>query len=80
MYFTGNGAVAPEVRPENTVLKSQFGEYENSLEIKEEQLIYYRSYKQYDGEYPATTYKDLTAFYDAIHSADRKQVVLLKKE
>lgn len=69
-----------EIKPENMVLKSRFGEYENSVELRADQLVYYRSYKQYDGEYPPTDYKELTAFYDAIHRADRKQVVLLKKE
>lgn len=71
---------AVEIKPEDIVLKSQFGEYRSRFEVLDDQMTYYRSYKQYDGEHPAADYETLIAFYDDIHRADRKQVVFLKKE
>jgi len=69
-----------EKLPEHAHIESKFGSYSLKITVKEDKIFCYRFMTQYDGEYPASDYDALMAFYDTIHLADRKQVILVKEE
>lgn len=69
-----------ETSPENTEIESKFGRYSMQITVEKDKILCTRSMTQLDGEYPASDYEMLMAFYDAVHRADRKQVVLVRKD
>jgi hypothetical protein len=60
-------------------LKSKFGKYCNRTMLKGDQLIYYRTFEQYSGRFPAKEYVDLVKFYNGMYDADHSSIVLIKK-
>lgn len=69
-----------ETMPEETKLQSRFGDYNFKVTLNDGALICYRSFKHNEGEFSANDYKELSAFYETIYKADRKQVILIKEE
>ena len=69
-----------ESMPKPQEVKTQFGEYTSSFAFEDNMITYTRSIQQNHGRYPSADYKDLAAFYQAVHRADRVRVVLRKKE
>lgn len=69
-----------ESKPQDAGISNKFGKYSSSVKLSGNKLFYYRSMEQYSGRFPASDYKSLVAFYDAIYKADRNKVVLVKKE
>lgn len=68
-----------ESKPQDVILSNKFGKYNCSVKLKDNKLYYYRRMEQYSGRFPASDYKELVSFYEAIYKADRNKVVLVKK-
>jgi hypothetical protein len=54
--------------------------YSSSVEVKGDQILYYRRMEKFSGEFSASDYNDLVKFYEQIYKADRNRVVLVKKD
>ena len=64
--------------PQPVSVKSQFGSYFSSVELKDNKLYYYRTVEQNSGRFPAASYVEMVKFYETIYRADRNKVVLVK--
>ncbi|GCC51158.1 DUF3857 domain-containing protein [Chryseotalea sanaruensis] len=71
--------VYPEFLPDTQKHTSRFGEYESSFQMDENGLLYIRKIKMKEGEYPASTYQELTDFYKSLNKSDNIKIVLLSK-
>jgi hypothetical protein len=69
-----------EAVPKDVSITGKFGKYNCSVKLKDNRLIYYRSYEHYSGQFPAGDYAELVKFYDAVYKADRSRIVLVKNE
>jgi hypothetical protein len=69
----------PEALPPPVALKTRYGTYTANTKFENNKVVYYRSFEQYAGHYPASEYKNFAAYFDAIYKADRTRVVLVKK-
>lgn len=65
--------------PEPLDLKTEFGIYRTSYEVKGEQLVYKRHYQTKRILIPAEKYAEVRAFYGKIRDAEQSPVVLIKK-
>jgi len=74
------GGYSPEAIPAPVILDTKFGRYSSAVEVKGDQIHYYRNMEKFSGEFPATDYTELVKFYDQIYKADRYRVVLVKKD
>ena len=70
----------PEAVPAPVNLDTKFGKYSSSVEVKGDQILYYRSMEKFSGEFPASDYNDLVKFYEQIYKSDRSRIVLVKKD
>ncbi|MDP4265230.1 MAG: DUF3857 domain-containing protein [Bacteroidota bacterium] len=70
----------PEAMPQDIATAGKFGKYTCSVRLKDNRLIYYRSFEQYEGRFPAKDYNDMVKFYETVYKADRNKVVLIKNE
>jgi hypothetical protein len=68
----------PESIPNPVSIKTQFGEYHASIEFKEKQLYYFRSFQLNRGRYPASSYADFIDFLDKVSVADNAKCALIK--
>ncbi|MDB5253023.1 MAG: hypothetical protein JWP27_2192 [Flaviaesturariibacter sp.] len=68
-----------ESLPAPVVLKTPYGSYKSTVTMQNDKLVYIREREQYTGRFPASRYKDVVAYYNAIYKADRNRVVLVKK-
>jgi hypothetical protein len=66
----------PESIPKGKTLSSEFGEYNSSITLKDDQLTYIRELKMNRGTWPKEHYSALTDFYSAIVSADKVKLVM----
>ena len=66
----------PESIPKGKTFATEFGEYNSSIELKDDQLVYYRELKMNRGTWPKERYSALVDFYTAIVSADKVKLVL----
>jgi len=66
--------------PQPVKLSSKFGNYVNSVQLKDNKLNYFRSMEYYSGRFSANAYNELVKFYEAVYKADRTKVVLVRKE
>jgi hypothetical protein len=73
------GGYEAEAMPQDVLVESRFGKYNCSVVFKNNKLVYYRSFENYSGLFPAKEYNDLVKFYEAVYKADRSKVVLIKK-
>ena len=64
--------------PKETIIKTKFGQYQSSVKVVDDKIIYYRFMEQTSGRVPAKEYNDLVAFHQQIARADRAKVVLVK--
>jgi hypothetical protein len=69
-----------EAMPQDVEIASAFGKYKCQTRIIGDEIIYYRSFEKKSGEFPASAYADLVAFYDKVYKGDRSRVVLVKEE
>ena len=70
----------PEAVPTPVNLDTKFGKYYSSVEVKGDQILYYRHMEKFSGEFPASDYNDLVKFYEQIYKSDRSRIVLVKKD
>jgi transglutaminase-like putative cysteine protease len=68
----------PESMPPPVMLKSEYGEYRSSVQVKDNQVIYIRSLDHKAGLFPASGWNDFAAFNNAVYKADRARIVLVK--
>ncbi len=69
-----------EAIPKEVVLEDKFGTYSFSITQKDDQtLVYKRSIKIKDGQYPKEEYKNYRKFIKKIVKLDNSKVVLVKK-
>src|SRR4051812_310953 len=69
-----------EAMPADVNVSSAFGNYKSQVRVIGEEIIYYRIFEKKSGEFPATSFEELMAFYDKLYKADRGRVVLVKIE
>lgn len=65
--------------PEETSFEYPFGSYQMKVEMKENQLIYYRKLTLNKGTYSPETYSDVVEFFKQVRTADKKKAVLVNK-
>lgn len=65
--------------PEPLDLKTEFGTYRSTYEVKGQQLIYKRHFQTKRSLIPAEKYAEVRDFYGKIRDAEQSPVVLLKK-
>jgi hypothetical protein len=78
LYHLPDG-IYPESLPQPVTIKSRFGEYENSMKLDQNGVIYTRKLKMIKGEFPAASYQELIDFYRAVNKADNSKIVFLSK-
>jgi transglutaminase-like putative cysteine protease len=66
--------------PENSIIKSPFGEYKTQIKVEANKIIYLREQIMLENQYPPEKYNELVNFYKAIFKADKQKVVLAKIE
>lgn len=71
--------IYPEHLPSNSKFTSRFGTYESGFKLEAGSLIYYRTLKRNDGEFPAESYQELIDFYKNINKADNAKLVFVSK-
>jgi hypothetical protein len=71
---------AVEFKPEDTTIKSNFGNYSTSVAVAGNTLTYIRTFAMREGRYPAASYTEFIEFWKKIVKADAAQVVLVTKE
>jgi len=71
--------IYPEFLPNPIKLKNQFGEYEATFKLDQDNLLYIRRVKMNKGEFPAESYTELIEFYRSINKADNTKIVFLSK-
>lgn len=69
-----------ETMPKEIKLRNKFGEYNCKTMVEGNGIHYYRLFKQFEGEYPATDYKELIEFYNAVYAADKGQLIFKKND
>lgn len=69
-----------ESKPAAQNIINRFGKYQTDYIIKEGLLQYTRLHECNYATFPASDYKELSAFYEAIYKADRGRIVLVKKD
>jgi hypothetical protein len=69
-----------ESMPEPVFIAGKFGKYQSRMKVEGNKIIYYRLNEKYRGRFPASDYKELVNYYDAIYRADRNRIVFVKKE
>ncbi len=69
-----------EFMPEAFDIKSPFGHYKTSVELKGNTLHYTREFKLIEGRYKAEKWKEFRSFFQQIKKADEAKLVLQKKE
>jgi hypothetical protein len=69
-----------ESTPSDIIIDTKFGKYSASVKVIGNKLLYYRKYQQANGDFPATDYADLVAYFDKIYRSDHAKVVLIKSD
>jgi hypothetical protein len=65
--------------PEGVQLKSEFGDYTASYEVKEGHLVFTRSLVQRAATVPAARYKEVRDFFGRVRASEEAPVVLARK-
>ncbi|WP_343673742.1 DUF3857 and transglutaminase domain-containing protein [Chitinophaga sp.] len=65
--------------PQPVTLKNNFGEYTCGIVVKDNQVIYTRSYSHKAGIFPASEWVNFATFNNAVYKADRARIVLVKQ-
>ncbi len=69
-----------EYAPEKEIVNTKFGDFEYSVEIVDNKIVYTRILKMNAGLFPSSDYVLLIDFFEKIAKADKQKVVLVKKE
>lgn len=69
-----------EAALQNVSIKTKFGTYSCSAELKGNIIFYHRVREQFSGRFPAKDQAGLAKFYEDIYKADRGKLVLVKRE
>jgi transglutaminase-like putative cysteine protease len=69
----------PEFLPDPIQIKSRFGEYEASVRVDQDGIMYIRKMIIFKGEYPKESYTEMIDFYKAVTKADNTKLVFLTK-
>ena len=69
-----------EFIPEPSIIVTPFGEYNSAYTRRGNTIIYSRQMKRFKGTYARERYGEFIKFYKDISSADKGQVILIKKE
>ncbi|MDB5196145.1 MAG: hypothetical protein JWP88_515 [Flaviaesturariibacter sp.] len=69
-----------EALPQAVTLKTAYGSYKASYQVQKSKILYVREREQYAGRFPASEYKAVINFYNAIYKADRNRLVLVRKQ
>ncbi len=64
--------------PENKKIVTKFGEYSTSVTYDEKRIIYVRSFKMFNGDFPVPDYTDFVAFCEKTSTMDDRKVVFIK--
>ncbi len=72
------GFVVDEV-PDAVTIDTQFGRYTTSYEIKDDTLIFSRSFETFRKTIPAEQYDEVRKFYSRVRDAENAPVVLVRK-
>ncbi len=79
-YHLPSGFSVESIPEEPTIISSEFGEYQASVELIDPQtLVYIRKLKMEKIRLPAAYYKEVRAFFKSLSKADKMQVVLSRK-
>ena len=62
--------------PEKTSISSEFGNYQSEVILKDEKLVYIRSFDLNKGTYSKEKFKELTDFFEQIVKCDQKKIIL----
>ncbi|MCF8303748.1 MAG: DUF3857 and transglutaminase domain-containing protein [Bacteroidales bacterium] len=65
--------------PEPSHFKSPYGSYDASVEVKDDRLVYARSFKTFKGTYEPQAYHKFRNFRMKVNKADNAMVILKKK-
>jgi hypothetical protein len=68
----------PESMPKNLSLKTAYGAYNSLYKVEDGRIIYIRRMEQYGGRFPASEFPKLLEFCNAIYTADRSKIVMIK--
>jgi hypothetical protein len=66
----------PESVPRGKTLKTPFGEYCSTLNVKDDKVLYTRMFKMNPGFWPKEEYAALVDFYTAVVGADKVKLVI----
>ena len=69
-----------ESMPKTVTLKSPYGEYSISFELKNNAIDVLRKNRMNEGRFPKSEYEAIAKYFNDIYKADRGRVVLVKKE
>jgi hypothetical protein len=67
-----------ETLPEGKTIKSAFGDYSNSVSVKDNNIIYSRKFIINQGRFKASEYKKFYEFCLSVSKADNEKVILTK--
>lgn len=70
--------MAVEYKPEDIVLKSEFGEYRALYKVEGTKITYIRMQQMNNNRYPPSKYNDYIAFYKAVTKADKSKILIKK--
>jgi hypothetical protein len=66
----------PESTPKGKTFATEFGEYKSTINVRDNQLVYFRELKMNRSTWPKERYSALVDFYTAIINADKVKLVL----
>jgi hypothetical protein len=69
-----------EFKPVGVKISSQFGEYNASVNVEGNKMVYIRTMSMPKGRFPAATFAEFTEFLKKVVKEDNMQVVLVAKE
>jgi hypothetical protein len=69
-----------EFIPEPSTIMTPFGEYNSAFTRTGNSIVYSRQMKRFKGTYARERYGEFIKFYKDICTADKGQVILIKKE
>jgi len=69
-----------ESKPSDVKIVSPYGSYQASIVVKENTVVYKRIFERYAGRFAAAEQDAIISFYEDVYDADRKELVLVKKQ
>jgi hypothetical protein len=66
--------------PKNVIIHNQFGDFEMSFKVTNNQIEVIRTQTRNISQFPASDYAELVTYYDKIYKADHSNIVLVKRQ